>query len=524
MTHDLTARRHDVDWLRVAATYLLFVFHAGKVFDPAPFYHVRNDELSFAMLVVCGFISLWHMPLFFLLAGWSLVSSLRARGGVGLARERLLRLGVPLLAGCILLGPLIKYLELRSGLDLSHTGLRASPALQDGFKMVSPSGLAVMPPFDQSFLDFLPTFFTHLDRFTWSHLWFVAYLLVFTLLLLPMFVRLLRSGAALDDLPAIWVYAPILPLAVIQVTLRPRWPGIQNLYDDWANVAYYATFLVAGFVIARSPALERRVDEEWPRAVGIALVTTVVLLLGVLGTIRSSTLILAGTAVAGWCFVVASLGVARRFLSWRTPSLDYLAESAFPVYVLHQTAIVVCGYFLVLPLPLGVAAKFCLLVAVSVAVTMGTYHFAVRPFALPRFLVGMKPRACALPLWRVAPRVAMLFLAASVGTVAGPGDVQAAGSPLGLWYAEGGAAQVAIEHCERTLCGRVVWLRSPFDEDGCELLDRHNPEQGLRLRPVLGIEIMRGLAPSPGESDVWVGGEIYDPASGRTYRCELSLD
>ncbi|MGH7893652.1 MAG: DUF2147 domain-containing protein, partial [Candidatus Binatia bacterium] len=126
--------------------------------------------------------------------------------------------------------------------------------------------------------------------------------------------------------------------------------------------------------------------------------------------------------------------------------------------------------------------------------------------------------------WRVAPRVAMLFLAASVGTVAGPGDVQAAGSPLGLWYAEGGAAQVVIEHCEGTLCGRVVWLRSPFDEDGCELLDRHNPAQGLRLRPVLGIEIMRGLEPSPGDSDVWVGGEIYDPTSGRTYRCELSLD
>ena len=65
------SRRPDVDWLRVGAVYLLFVFHAGKVFDPAPFYHVRNDELSFAMLVVCGFIGLWHMPLLFLLAGWS---------------------------------------------------------------------------------------------------------------------------------------------------------------------------------------------------------------------------------------------------------------------------------------------------------------------------------------------------------------------------------------------------------------------------------------------------------------------
>ncbi len=76
-----TARRPDIDWLRVLATYLLFAFHVGKVFDPAPFYHVRNADLSFAMLVFCGFVSLWHMPLFFLLAGWSAAASLGAGPG-----------------------------------------------------------------------------------------------------------------------------------------------------------------------------------------------------------------------------------------------------------------------------------------------------------------------------------------------------------------------------------------------------------------------------------------------------------
>src|SRR5262245_2967166 len=69
-------RRVDVDWLRVFATYLLFPFHAAMVFNPAPFYHVRNADLSMGMLVFTGFVSLWHMPLFFLLAGWSIVASL----------------------------------------------------------------------------------------------------------------------------------------------------------------------------------------------------------------------------------------------------------------------------------------------------------------------------------------------------------------------------------------------------------------------------------------------------------------
>src|SRR6185295_18700298 len=114
-------RRPDIDWLRVGATYLLFVFHVGMVFNPAPFFHIRNADLSFAWLVVCGFISLWHMPLFFLLAGWSAASSLRARGSRRFLAERVRRLAIPLVPGCILLAPAIKYLELRSGLDLSHT-------------------------------------------------------------------------------------------------------------------------------------------------------------------------------------------------------------------------------------------------------------------------------------------------------------------------------------------------------------------------------------------------------------------
>ena len=73
-------RRHDLDALRVFACYLLFLFHVGMVFNPAPFFHVRNDESSFVFLIVCGFIGLWHMPLLFLLAGWSAAASLRSRG------------------------------------------------------------------------------------------------------------------------------------------------------------------------------------------------------------------------------------------------------------------------------------------------------------------------------------------------------------------------------------------------------------------------------------------------------------
>jgi surface polysaccharide O-acyltransferase-like enzyme len=258
-----------------------------------------------------------------------------------------------------------------------------------------------MAPFDESFLEFLPTFFTQLDRFTWAHLWFIAYLLVFSLLYLPVFRWLRARRGDLAHARGWWIYLPIAPLALVQVTLRPYWPGLQNLYDDWANVGYYSTYLFAGFLLARYPALERAVHREWRRALGVGLAATLVLLLGVLGVFAAPSVLLAGTAVAGWCFVVALLGAANRFLTPVAAGLPYLTESAFPVYWLHQSAIVLIGYPL-LHLELGIATKYALLLVASVSATLAVYHFVVRRFTIARFCVGMKLRPLRAQAGRLA--------------------------------------------------------------------------------------------------------------------------
>jgi glucan biosynthesis protein C len=386
------ARRHDLDALRVLACYLLLLFHVGMVFNPAPFYHVRNGEVSLFFLILCGFIGLWHMPLFFLLAGWSAAASLRARGARAFLRERGSKLAVPLVAGCVLLAPGIKYLELRSGLDLSHRGLRVSAELQESFRATIGAEIPRAEPFDESFLAFLPTFFTDLDRFTWSHLWFLAYLLAMTLALLPLLVALLHRGGDRWRPRSLWVYAPVLPLAAIQLFLRPHFPGPYNLYRDWANVSFFATFLLAGFAMALHPALEERIHAERRRALAVAAASMLVLLAAVLGLADQEPLLLAGSAVAGWCFVVALLGFARERITRSGPLLRYGTESAFPIYLLHQPVVVALGYGVV-QLPLGVAAKFVLLLASSVALTLAVYHFGVRPFGPARALTGMKRRS-----------------------------------------------------------------------------------------------------------------------------------
>src|SRR5262249_41103626 len=152
------------------------------------------------------------------------------------------------------------------------------------------------------FLTFLPTFFTHLDRFTWAHLWFVTYLFTLTMFYLPVFGWLLRRRDRLAALGSWAVYVPVLPLVVIQLTMRSRWPAIYNLYNDWANIAYYSVFLVAGFLLACQPTLERSVEREWKRSLAVGGLATAVLLIAVLGFFSSPTVLLVGSAVAGWCF------------------------------------------------------------------------------------------------------------------------------------------------------------------------------------------------------------------------------
>jgi uncharacterized protein (DUF2147 family) len=125
----------------------------------------------------------------------------------------------------------------------------------------------------------------------------------------------------------------------------------------------------------------------------------------------------------------------------------------------------------------------------------------------------------SLARWR-AGRVGALTVACWLAVQP---DAAAAVSPVGLWWAEWGAAQVEIAPCGGALCGRVVWLRSPFGDDGCPLRDERNPDSTLRARAIIGIELLSGLRAAVNEPRTWTDGVIYDPTSGRTYDAMMTL-
>jgi hypothetical protein len=80
-------RRHDIDLLRIGATFLLFPFHAARPLDHQP-WHVKSPDAAIGFDFFVWFIHQFHMPLFFTLAGWSLERALHVRTEAAVRRER----------------------------------------------------------------------------------------------------------------------------------------------------------------------------------------------------------------------------------------------------------------------------------------------------------------------------------------------------------------------------------------------------------------------------------------------------
>lgn len=375
MTGAPGTRRRDIDWLRIGATLLLFPFHAARPFDHQP-WHVKSATMADGFDVWVWFVHLFHMPLFFLLAGWSLAHSLRGRDPSGVRRERVTRLFVPFVSGVVLLSPPQAYVE---------------AVTQHGF--------------DGSFLEFLPLFFTSLRWFSWHHLWFLLYLFTFSML----YLRPLSAVPPLGRVRPWQLWAAIAPLAAVQIGLRWRWPGYQNLYDDWANFFWYSLVFVAGFLIARAREAEAVVHDERRRAT-IVFVLVVLAMLPLLAALRERVVEPGPAYVVYWTLsavavvsaLIAILGHASRLKDADGAALRYLSEAALPVYVLHQTVIVVLGYWLAAG-DAPIVLRYTALLVTSFAVTMAVYHLVVRPSRVLRMAFGMRERALRRPVDGLQP-------------------------------------------------------------------------------------------------------------------------
>lgn len=87
---------------------------------------------------------------------------------------------------------------------------------------------------------------------------------------------------------------------------------------------------------------------------------------------------------------------------------------------------------------------------------------------------------------------------------------------LGKWKTEKGDANVEIYQQGEKVNGKIIWL-----EKGPNTKDTHNPDAKLRERKLTGVNILSDLMK---KGDKWEGGKIYDPKSGKTYKCSMWME
>ena len=116
--------------------------------------------------------------------------------------------------------------------------------------------------------------------------------------------------------------------------------------------------------------------------------------------------------------------------------------------------------------------------------------------------------------WRLIFAVLLIILV--------PMGTASAGEAIGTWATEGSKSHVEIALCGEKLCGRIIWLKEPLDDQGKPKFDANNPDTALQSRPILGLALLANFVPD-GEPNVWNNGTIYNPEDGEIYSCTLTL-
>lgn len=345
-------REYGLDWLRVFAFCVLIFYHSGMAFVSWD-WHLKNPEQSRTLEYLMLLCNRWRLPLLFIISGAGVYFSLRRRSFGEFAGERMRRLFIPVVfAMFVIIPPQIYFERLYKGANLSYAEFYPSV-----FEFV---------PYPQG-------------SFSWHHLWFVVYILVYSLISIPIFAAI-RSAAgqravdamvrAFDRWPPL-VYLINMPNILVGVFLGPHWPNTHNLVADWANFTGTLITFLWGFTIASNRGfldLITRRRKEYAIAGAIAACTFFGLRAsGLPATWTPEVRLWVGNIVNGlfgmtWIF--AMIGYARHYIRKPSPRLRYATECVYPFYIFHQTVTVAAVYY-VIPLQLGIAPKIVLVMAAT---------------------------------------------------------------------------------------------------------------------------------------------------------------
>ncbi|WP_025034212.1 acyltransferase family protein [Bradyrhizobium sp. DOA9] len=390
-------RLHALDALRGGALLLGIVLHAAMSFVPATprFWFIQDTHPSLLLGLLTFTIHVFRMTAFFLMAGFFARMSFHRRGTQGFVRDRLQRIGLPLVIGWPILFTLMSLIAIWA----SHF----------------PNG-----GWSRSWPPVLP-------NFPLTHLWFIYVLLELyaaMLLLRSAFAWLDASGtwrAAIDRLFAgimrgpLAALVPAIPIG-IAFCLDQRWINVmgvrtpdQSLITNAQAWIGFGTAFGVGWLLHRQIDLLRTIERRWlPHlllAFGLILISFVLsgVMLSASGaptlpvsfaTLRLVSAVLYAAAI--WISVFAVMGLALRFMSGFSLTWRYLADASYWLYLIHMP-IVMALQVMLSQLDWPGLIKFAIILVVAILPMLASYHLLVRFTLVGAVLNGRRAEKRILP-------------------------------------------------------------------------------------------------------------------------------
>lgn len=337
-----STRLFFVDHLRAALIILVVLHHLAVVYgEGISFWYVdppRSASLGGLILVLFVlFNQAWFMGAFFLLAGYFTPASFDRRGTTSFIKERLLRLGIPLLIWIFIFNP------------ISNIGL-----------FLEPARWIAEPLTWQSFWRMYP------DFLGFGVAWFLALLLIFSFGYSGWrwLTRKRPSPTKGEYVPPRYLTIAIfiLGLALVTYLVRIIIP-IGRTVLDFPTLAYlpqYLSFFIVGSIAYRRSWFRTLPSRMGKVGFGMAVAATLILfpiiLLGILGgTMRflgngswTSAVYALWDSIFAVGMCLGSITLFRRFFNQKSRFGSFLSQQSYAVYIIHSPIIVFLAYALFL--------------------------------------------------------------------------------------------------------------------------------------------------------------------------------
>jgi glucans biosynthesis protein C len=382
-----------LDWLRVIALFGVFLYHCLQPFSTDE-WHVKNAELSDGITIPISFFGTWGIGFFFLISGAGTCLALRWRSTRQYVAERLTRLLLPLVVAYLLLAPVQAYIE------ASHFGW-----------------------FEGSFLAFVPRFFDDVGEQALGvgvgsdplvvgsmfHLWFVVFLLWYSLLGIPVFLWLRgtrgrRATAWLGDRAQRRGFTLLAAVPIVLAT-APVFAAFPDEHD-WGEFVYFSGFFLVGFVLMSDARLMGAVRRDLVPALAVGVVGFLVLIAGDVEAFIERwegptpysweyVAFFGMIAIQAWAWAQAATSIGMRVPAFATPLPRIVSDAAMPFFVVHQPVIVAVA-FVVVRWNAGIGVKLLAVFIFSLA-TSAVLAWALARIPLISLGFGVKRRAATHP-------------------------------------------------------------------------------------------------------------------------------